>query len=123
MDLLLGLDVGTTSVKAGLFDASGACLAVAGEEYRLDHPGPDRAELDAESYWGAARAAIRRAMAAGGAGRDDVAALAVSSQGETVVPVDAAGRPLGPALVWLDNRALAESREIAEAIGESRGYD
>ncbi len=123
MDLLLGLDVGTTSVKAGLFDAPGACLAAAAEEYRLDHPGPDRAELDPETYWRAARVAIRRTMAAAGAGRDDVAALAVSSQGETVVPVDAAGRALGPALVWLDNRALAESQDIADALGEARIYD
>jgi len=123
VDALLGLDVGTTSVKAGLFDASGACLAVAAEEYHLDHPAPNRAELDAEDYWLASRNAIRRVMTATGTGRDQVAALAVSSQGETVVPVDGAGRPLGPALVWLDNRAVAESREIAEAFGEARIYD
>ncbi len=123
MDLLLGLDVGTTSVKAGLFDPAGACLAVAGEEYRLDHPAPDRAELDAEVYWRAARAAVRRAVAAAGAGRDDVTALAVSSQGETVVPVDDAGRALAPAIVWLDNRAMAEAREIEEAFGEDRVYE
>jgi xylulokinase len=123
MDLLLGLDVGTTSVKAGLFDPSGACLSTVGEEYRLEHPAPDRAELDAEVYWDASRAAIRRAVAAAGAGPADVAALTVSSQGETVVPVDGAGQPLGPAIVWLDNRALAESREIADAFGNARVYD
>lgn len=123
MDLLLGLDVGTTSVKAALFDPTGARRGDAGEEYRLEHPAPDRAELDAEVYWRASQAAIRRAMATAGAGRDDVAALAVSSQGETVVPVDAQGRPLAPTLVWLDNRALEESREIAEAFGEARIYD
>lgn len=123
MGLLLGLDVGTTSVKAGLFDAAGSSLAVAGEEYRLDHPGPDRAELDAETYWRSSQAAVRRVMAAGGAGRNDVTAMAVSSQGETVVPVDAAGRPVGPALVWLDNRAFAESREIGDALGVERIYD
>ncbi len=66
MELVIGLDVGTTSVKAGLFDASGARLAVAGEEYRLDHPAPDRAELDAETYWRASRG--RRAPGAGRAG-------------------------------------------------------
>lgn len=123
MDLVIGLDVGTTSVKAGLFDGTGACLAVAGEEYRLDHPAADRAELDAETYWRATRAAIRGAVAAGHAGPGDVAAIAVSSQGETVVPVDRAGRPLGPAMVWLDNRALAESREIAATFGDERIYD
>ncbi len=123
MDLLLGLDVGTTSVKAGLFDPSGRCLAVTGEEYRLHHPSADRAELDAETYWSASRSAVRRVVASAGAGREDVAALAVSSQGETVIPVDGAGRPLAPAMVWLDNRALAESREIASAFTDARIYD
>ncbi|MCJ7711693.1 MAG: FGGY family carbohydrate kinase [Chloroflexi bacterium] len=123
MDLLIGLDVGTTSVKAGLFDASGACLAVAGEEYRLDHPAPDRAELDADTYWRASVAAVRRMMAAPGVERDAVVALAISSQGETVVPVDGAGKPLAPAIVWLDNRATAESRVLAAAFADQRVYD
>lgn len=123
MDLLLGLDVGTTSVKAGLFDAGGICLAVGGEEYRLETPAPDRAELDAETYWRASRRAIEQVLAASGADRDAVVALAVSSQGETVVPVDAAGHPVAPALIWLDNRAVAESREIADAFGEAQVYD
>lgn len=123
MGLLLGLDVGTTSVKAGLFDPSGACLGVAGEEYRLDHPAPDRAELDAETWWRAAQTAIRRVIADAGAGRDDVDALAVSSQGETVVPVDDAGRPLAPAMVWLDNRAAVEAGELAAAFDNARVYE
>jgi xylulokinase len=123
MGLLLGLDVGTTSVKAGLFDAGGARLATAGVEYRLDYPGPDRAQLDAETYWRASQAAVREVMAAAGAGRDDVAAISISSQGETVVPVDGSGNPLAPALIWLDNRALAEAREIGDALGEARIYD
>ncbi len=121
MDRLIGLDIGTTAVKAGLFDASGACLAVAVEEYRLEHPGPDRVELDAERYWTAAQAAIRRVVA-GGDG-DAVAAIAVSSQGETIVPVDRSGSALAPALVWLDNRASAEAGELARQVPDNVAYD
>ena len=109
MSLLIGLDVGTTSVKAGLFDASGRLLGAAAEEYRLDHPGPDRAELDPDVYWTATRAAIGRVLASPRADPDAVAAVAVSSQGETVIAVDEQGRPLAPALVWLDNRAADEA--------------
>ena len=47
MTLLLGLDVGTTSVKAGLFDVAGRQVAAAGREYRLAHPAPDRASRTA----------------------------------------------------------------------------
>ncbi len=68
-------------------------------------------------------AAVRRVLAAPAARRDDVVALAVSSQGETVVPVDDAGRPLAPAIVWLDNRAVAEARELGAAFQDQRVYD
>ena len=60
--LLLGLDVGTTSVKAGIFETSGRQLAAVGQEHRIDHPAPDRAEIDAETYWQATVAAVRRAL-------------------------------------------------------------
>jgi len=123
MTLLLGLDVGTTSVKAGLFDASGRRLAAGAREYRIHHPLPDRAELDPETYWSASVAAIRQALEEADADRRELAAIAVSSQGETVIAVDAAGRPLGPALVWLDNRAVAEARELSERFADADVYD
>jgi len=123
MSLLIGLDIGTTSVKAGVFEPSGRQLAAVGQEYRIDHPAPDRAEIDAETYWASTVAAVRRAIAVAGVDPGRVAAIGVSSQGETVVPVDANGRALGPALVWLDNRAVAEARELAEQFGDADVYD
>lgn len=123
MATLLGLDIGTTAVKAGLFADDGRLLAAAGEEYRLNTPALDRAELDPERYWEATRIAVRRALATAGVDRASVAAIAVSSQGETVIPVAADGRPIGPALVWLDNRATAEARQLEERFGLDRIYD
>ncbi len=122
MALLLGVDAGTTALKAGLYDEAGRCLAAAVEEYALDTPSPDRVELAAETYWRAATNAVRRVLAEGRAGRDDVAAMAVSSQGETLVPVAADGRPLGPAIVWLDNRADREARELASRFDDGTVY-
>jgi sugar (pentulose or hexulose) kinase len=123
MTLLLGLDVGTTSVKAGLYDASGGHLASGSQEYSLRHPAPARAELDATTYWAASVAAIRQALAAGHAPASEVAAIGVSSQGETLIPVDAAGRPVGPALVWLDSRAEAEAAEVSARFSDAEVYD
>ncbi len=123
MSLLIGLDIGTTSVKAGVFDASGRQLAGAGQEYRIDHPAPDRAEIDAERYWVATVAAVRSALGSAGGDPGGVEAIAVSSQGETVVAVDAEGRALGPAIIWLDNRALAEARELAGRFGDAEVYE
>src|ERR1700682_3901026 len=122
MGLLLGVDAGTTSLKVGLFDDSGTELAATSEEYSLQPPQPSRAELDAELYWSSLVGAVRRALARAGAGPADVDAIAVSSQGETVIPVSATGTPLGPAIVWLDNRAVAEARELAGRLGAPGGH-
>ena len=123
MSLLIGLDVGTTSVKAGIFDATGRRIATSAQEYRLAHPAPDRAEIDAETYWTASVQAIRGALGNAAADPTRVVAIAVSSQGETVVAVDAQGRPVGPALVWLDNRASAEAAELRERFGDAAVYE
>jgi xylulokinase len=123
MRLLIGLDIGTTSVKVGIFDAAGQQLASVGHEYALDHPAPDRAEADADSYWTATVAAVRDALGASGADAAAVAAIAVSSQGETVVTVDPDGQPTGPAIVWLDNRAQDEAQEIGRRFGDALVYE
>ena len=113
MGHLLGIDAGTTSLKVGVFDAGGATVAVSGKEYRLHTPTTDRAELDPDRYWEALVDATGRAIAQAGIRPVDIDAVAVSSQGETVIPVAADGTPLGPAVVWLDNRARVEADELA----------
>ena len=123
MSLLIGLDLGTTSVKVGIFESSGRQVAAAGQDYQIDYPKPDRAEIDAEVYWQASVTTVRRALSIGGADPGAVTAIAVSSQGETVVPVDVNGRALGRALVWLDNRARAEARLLNERFDNKTIYD
>jgi sugar (pentulose or hexulose) kinase len=117
MALLLGIDAGTTSVKAGLFDPEGRCLGVARQEYQLSTPRPDWAELDPVVYWRACLRTTHDVLRASGATPDEVIALSVSSQGETVIAVDAAGQPVYPAIVWLDNRASEQARILSEKFG------
>ncbi len=122
MGVLLGIDAGTTSLKAGLFDEAGRQLATAGEEYALQTPEPVRAEVDPEVYWKALVAAVRRVLADAGVPAAQVAALAISSQGETVIPVSRTGAPLAPAIVWLDNRASDEAHELAARFDRATVY-
>ena len=119
MAVLLGIDAGTTSVKACAFGPDGHVFGIAREEYRLQTPAPDRAELDPEVYWQACTRAVRGALHE--VDRRAVTAVAVSSQGETTIAVDSDGRPLGPAIVWLDNRAIQEAEDLDAALG-SRAY-
>jgi xylulokinase len=110
---LLGIDAGTTAMKAVLFDQEGHPLGQASQEYQLHTPAPDRAELEPQDYWNACCGCTRGLLAESGVDPRQIAALAISSQGETLVVVDEAGQPLYPAIVWLDNRSQAEANEIS----------
>jgi len=118
MALLLGIDVGTTSVKAAVFDPEGLCLGSSRRDHSLQTPAVDHVELDATTYWDATCAVVRQALAAADLADQGVEGIGVSSQGETVIPVDAAGHPLHPALVWLDNRAHSEAQYLREQLGD-----
>ncbi len=100
---LLGIDVGTTGCKAALFAPDGRLLAAAYREYDFRSPQPGWAELDSAAVWAHIQATIREVMARQ-AGAEPVRALSVSSLAESVVPVTADRRILGPALLNFDSR-------------------
>ena len=121
-DLYIGVDLGTTGVKVGLFDADGRTVATAAREIELDAPAPGFLEFDADAYVGLAFDAIREVLAADRACAGAVKAVGLSSQAQTFVLLDAAGRPLRPAVSWLDVRAAAEAEELsAQARRLGRG--
>jgi len=117
MAVLLGIDAGTTSVKAGIFSLQGNCLGISRQEYRLDNPAPDRAQLDPELYWQSCVAAVRAALKQAGVPSQEVIAAAVSSQGETLITLGRHGKILYPAMVWLDNRAVDQAARLAGRFG------
>lgn len=104
-ELILALDNGTQSVRALLFDAQGSLVAkhrVALGSYVTSRPGWH--EHDPEGFWQAACLACRGLWEASPALRDAVRAVTVTTQRGTVINLDAAGRPLRPAITWLDRR-------------------
>jgi xylulokinase len=114
---ILGVDLGTTEVKAGLVTLDGRLLGLARAGYRTETDAAGgRAEQDPDAWWGALSTAVRR-LAAGGTA--DVLAIAVDGHGPSLVAVDAAGRPSRPAIIWQDSRASAEATELAAATGLS----
>ena len=118
--IFLGIDIGTTSVKAAVFDGEGKRLALFSEDYTLDtSDGGKVIEFDAERYVSIVKKAIEKLTAE--CGRID--ALSVDTQGETMILADAAGKPLCPAVVWLDNRAGEEADIIKERFGNERVYE
>jgi len=104
MSLLLGLDIGTTSIKAALYDPSvGQVVSLAARPTPVTRPAPGLSEHDPEALWEAVVACLREAVA-GGRGYS-VAGLAIASLAEAGLPLDAAGRPLYPIIAWYDRRS------------------
>jgi xylulokinase len=108
---LVGLDVGTTGVKAVAVDPDGAVLARSEESYALSTPRPGWAEQDPDDWLRAAK----RALASIEAG-----ALGFSGQMHGLVALDADEVPLRPAILWNDQRTAAECAEIESRIGLER---
>ena len=109
---VLGIDLGTSGVKALVAGADGGVLGRGVAGYPVLVPGTGRAESAPEDWWLATRTAVREALAE--AGRVTVTALAVAGQMHGVVLVDDRGAPLRPAILWLDQRAAAEAVTYAE---------
>ncbi len=119
-DVLLGIDIGTTNAKAALFATSGALLGEAQQEYETAYPKPGWAEQTAGNWWGATAAIVRRLLDVGQVEPEDVAAIAVSSQAPTALPVDARGQPLRPALIWMDRRSEAQCTLLRQTVDVER---
>jgi xylulokinase len=110
---LVGLDVGTTGVKALALSPEGNVLARVEESYELSTPHPGWAEQDPEDWW---RAAERALAALGG----EPAAIGLSGQMHGLVVLDDRDRVLRPAILWNDQRTEAECVEIEERVGLAR---
>ncbi|HEX7172773.1 MAG TPA: xylulokinase [Candidatus Limnocylindria bacterium] len=120
MTLVLGIDVSTTATKAVLVDEGGAVIGIGSAEYDTSVPRPLWSEQDPALWWDAAMVAIGRALAAAGVGGEAVAAVGLTGQMHGAVLLDAADRPIRPAILWNDQRTAAECDEIRRRVGADR---
>ncbi len=118
MTTLLGLDLGTSSVKAILFDPEdNQILATAAREYPVDKPAPDRAEQNPQLWWQAITAITRQVTTQ--AGRTDVAGISFSGQMHGTVLLNANAELLHPAIIWADQRSAAACQQLVDPIGQA----
>lgn len=124
MDYLLGIDLGSTSLKAIVYDPSGNRVASGSRPTRLDHPNPQKPEWavwQPEHLWTDTVAAVRDAVDQ----LDDprrIRGLAVTGMGMDGLPVDAEGRWLYPMISWHDGRTLAQLDWWKEHVGARRTF-
>jgi len=122
MQYLLSVDVGTTSIKVGIFGVDGQLREISTQEYVLSTPSSNRVELPVDVYWLACKKGIGEVLKRSGIKVEAITALSISSQGETLIPVDRTGEPLRDAIVWLDTRAKDESLEISRTFAPDEFY-
>ncbi len=116
MSLLIGVDLGTSETKAGLFDLEGNLLHLARREYPIiTGDGPGRAEQYPETWWRAVCDTLQEI--ARDVQADDIAALCVQGQGPSLVMIDEKGRPLYNTLLWMDTRTGAERDALSKRMG------
>ncbi len=118
-DAILGLDIGTNSTKAILFDLSGRELAVAQQGYRLHTPQSGWAEEDPDEVWQAALTALQQ-IASAAAGQWHIRALAMAAQSGSLIPCRADGTAVYPMITWLDSRTEELVKQWQEAGREAR---
>jgi len=116
-DLCLGLDVGTSGIKAILVEADGSVRAVAHTEHAPETPRPQWSEQDPETWWRGAAEATRRVLDEAGVDGTAVAAVGLTGQMHGLVALDGEDRAVRPAMLWNDQRTARQCAAIHEQMG------
>ncbi len=121
---LIGMDLGTTNVKAILMDDQGNVLARASRENHLIFPGLNMVEQDPEEWWTNTCQIFREITS----NVDDevlkkIRGISISSQTVTMLPVDKEGKPLRNAMIWMDGRSAKEMHYISMMLGHDHFVD
>jgi xylulokinase len=116
--MYLGLDIGTSSVKAALFGADQRLIGQTSRPLEVSRPRPGWSEQDPEAWWAAVETAVEALAAAHGLG--GLRGIGLSGQMHGAVLLDADDRVLRPAILWNDGRAGAECAEIEAAFPRAR---
>lgn len=122
-EYILGIDMGTTSMKAAVYDHSGTQKASAVVEYSLLTPATNIVEVEPETYMNAIRGCMDIIRSKGNVDTKQITVVGFSVQGETLIFTDTEGKPLRNAIVWMDNRAGAQADKLRDAFGNKLCYE
>ncbi|HYY79929.1 MAG TPA: FGGY family carbohydrate kinase [Actinomycetes bacterium] len=119
---VIGCDVGSQGTNAALYAADGTLVASAYEAYDVDFPHPGWAEQDPRLWTAALHASIARLLRSVPEGPAAVKGLSFGSQLDGMVVCDGQGRPLRPAMIWMDRRAEAQAAALAGKLSRADFY-
>jgi xylulokinase len=113
---VLGLDMGTSTVKAALYSPDGTQAGLQSDEYLLT-PDQEIVENDPEIYWSPVVRAVRRLLREFPGRPEQIVAVSTSTFGESIFPMAADGSPARPSVSWMDNRSAPEAQALVERVG------
>ena len=119
MDYVIGCDIGSQSLKAILISAEGKICGEASVNYPIEYPQPTWAEQSAALWMDALAKAVHTLLAQTNTSPQEVLAIGLDAQVDGVVAVDQNGKPLYPAIIWMDRRAVSQ----CEAAGRRISHD
>lgn len=119
---ILAIDLGTSAVKLAAISLRGKILGGEVEPLELSLLPDGGAEQEPEAWWQAIIRGTRRLLDTGAVAASDVVGVNVSSQWSGTVAIDAAGKPLRPAIIWMDSRGAPHVRRVAGGFPSVDGY-
>jgi len=120
MKSLMGIDLGTSSVKTVIIDSDGNLLARASKEYELSIPHPGWAEQDPMEWYHATMETMKDAVAQAGQAAGKIQGIGFSGQMHGLVCVDRNNKVVRPAITWVDQRSIAQVERINRTLGKKR---
>jgi len=118
----VGLDLGTTGIKALMCDRSGRVVASSFQPHGLNHPKPAWAEQDPNEWAKGLEAALQELAKKPGLQRSDISAIGLGSQIDGIIALDSNGAAIRPAIIWMDRRAVSQCDEIRSLIKDEDLY-
>lgn len=116
---LMGIDLGTTTCRAVIFDLNGTEVASAFRETRVAYPRPLWAEVDPEDWWTDTCAVVREAIARANAPATRIAAVGLSGLMHAPVLLDETGKPVTPAQLWMDQRCAPQADALRSELARA----
>ena len=121
-DCVVGIDIGTTSVRVTIYDADGNLIAEGRVPNDISHPRPGWAEQDLEGWWNGVCTASQEAIRQFPFPREAIKGIAITSMRQTFVCLGKDLQPLRPAILWYDTRHAAQVDWVRENIGSREVY-
>lgn len=118
MSYLMGIDLGTSSVKTIIMDIDGNIVGLGQEKYNVETPAIGYAEQDIDLLWEATARTIRQSIENSAVKPADIKSIGFSGQMHGLVLLDDKSRPIRPAIIWADQRSKQQIQDIYEIIGK-----